>query len=625
MTLTATPAAGRVFVGWGGDCAGTALTCTVNMQTARTVTASFNLPAPSAFTLDVSVTGGGALRSLPAGIDCGTDCSASFAANTSVVLNATPAAGQVQTGWGGACAGAGQTCTVLMNQARTASALFEAVPAVVRSFNVTLSGSGLVRSQPIGIDCGSVCSAGFGDATSVVLTATPDAGQRFTGWTGACSGTAPTCTLAAHSNRSVGASFAVAASAPVWQNAQLLETNNDLNVGNRLLTATSPNGNALVLWEQSDGVPGGSTINVFSRRYVAGVGWDPAVVVPGVSTTSSTVRLVEGKLLMDAAGTATWLRPNLETRRFTAGSGWGTPFVPPLLAAGLLTDAVMDATGAIGVVTSGSDVYNIALPANAGIWLPWARVDASGALDARDASVALSANGTAMAIWREKNPGDTNYSIKAARFSNGWQTPQTIDSSFDNIGVDSQPRVAMDAAGNAIAVWHQGNSLHYNVFSAATGWGAAVEVDTNAVDSVFPARISLRMTESGRAVVIWNSGIFALKSMQYSPGSGFSAPMLVNAYGADGQLGLDQDGNATVVYVAPDKWPNPATGADLYSRRLPWGGAWSNAVAIEPVDGFGISNSIASFNTAGQGVATWVRGDVAGSSARKSLWVNVLR
>ena len=113
--------------------------------------------------------------------------------------------------------------------------------------------------------------------------------------------------------------------------------------------------------------------------------------------------------------------------------------------------------------------------------------------------------------------------------------------------------------------------------------------------------------------------------MQYSPGSGFSAPVLVNAYGADSQIGLDHDGNATVVYVAPDKWPNPATGSDVYSRRLPWGGAWTNAVAIEPVDGFGISNAIASFNTAGQGVATWVRGDVAGSSARKSLWVNVLR
>ena len=50
----------------------------------------------------------------------------------------------------------------------------------------------------------------------------------------------------------------------------------------------------------------------------------------------------------------------------------------------------------------------------------------------------------------------------------------------------------MDAAGNAIAVWNQVDSLYYNVFSATAGWGTAVEVDTNAVESIFSANISLR-------------------------------------------------------------------------------------------------------------------------------------
>ncbi|TXC66516.1 hypothetical protein FSC37_13685 [Piscinibacter aquaticus] len=182
----------------------------------------------------------------------------------------------------------------------------------------------------------------------------------------------------------------------------------------------------------------------------------------------------------------------------------------------------MDAGGAIGVVTSGSDVYNIALPAGANSWQPWARVDASGSLTAREADVALSADGTAMAIWRERNPGDSNYSVKAARYlpQGGWQAPQTIDDSFDNVVAESPPKVAMDASGNAIAVWHQGNSLYYNVFSASGGWGTAVQVDTNAVSSTFPADIRTVMTAGGRAVATWRSGIFALKSMQYTPGSG---------------------------------------------------------------------------------------------------------
>jgi uncharacterized repeat protein (TIGR02543 family) len=41
VTLTATPQANSVFLGWGGACSGTALTCTVTMDQARSVTANF--------------------------------------------------------------------------------------------------------------------------------------------------------------------------------------------------------------------------------------------------------------------------------------------------------------------------------------------------------------------------------------------------------------------------------------------------------------------------------------------------------------------------------------------------------------------------------------------------------
>jgi len=626
VTLTATADTGRVFSGWGGDCAGTAATCTVSMQAARTVTASFNAPPAQTFTLDVGVTGSGTLRSQPAGIDCGATCSAAFPSGATVSLSATPATGQVLSGWGGACTGAGTTCTVTMNQARSVSVVFAAAPPVLRTLSVSLTGDGSVRSQPVGVDCGTACSASFGDGTSVVLTATPATGQRFSGWSGACAGAVATCTVAMSQDRSVGAAFAVASAAPAWQTPQLLEESEDFDVTTRVLTAVSPVGDAIVMWEQSDGVPNGSTRKVFSRRYAAGQGWDAAVVVPNLSGTG-TQRLLEGQVLMDAAGTATWLRPNLETRRFTAAGGWGAPFVPPPRSGGLLTSAVMDATGAIGVLISGSDVYNISLPANANSWLAWVRLDTAGNLVTDNAAVAISADGTAMAIWRESNPGDSNYSVKAARYvptAGGWQAPQSIDNSFDNVNPDSPMRVAMDAAGNAIAVWHQGNSIYTNVFSATGGWGAAAAVDVNAVSSVFSARIRLVMTPTGRAVVAWNSGIFAIKSMQYTPGSGFSAPALVNSYGIDSGLGLDADGNAVIVYVAPDRWPSPTTDSDVYSRRLTWGGAWSDAVAIEPLDGRG-ADAFSAFNQDGKGVAAWIRGDVPGSSSRKSLWVNVLR
>jgi hypothetical protein len=41
VTLTANPVTGARFIGWGGACSGTALTCTVAMSAARSVTATF--------------------------------------------------------------------------------------------------------------------------------------------------------------------------------------------------------------------------------------------------------------------------------------------------------------------------------------------------------------------------------------------------------------------------------------------------------------------------------------------------------------------------------------------------------------------------------------------------------
>ena len=50
----------------------------------------------------------------------------------------------------------------------------------------TGSGSGTVTSDPEEINCGDTCSAQFVLSTDVTLTATPDSGSIFGGWSGDC-------------------------------------------------------------------------------------------------------------------------------------------------------------------------------------------------------------------------------------------------------------------------------------------------------------------------------------------------------------------------------------------------------------------------------------------------------
>lgn len=82
------------------------------------------LVSGQSLTVTKAGTGTGTVTSSPAGIDCGSDCTESYATGTSVTLTATPSAGSVFAGWSGACTGTG-TCTVAMTEARSVTATFD--------------------------------------------------------------------------------------------------------------------------------------------------------------------------------------------------------------------------------------------------------------------------------------------------------------------------------------------------------------------------------------------------------------------------------------------------------------------------------------------------------------------
>ncbi len=81
------------------------------------------------------------------------------------------------------------------------------IPNADLTVSKTGTGTGTITSDPPGIDCGTDCAETFNSDTTVTLSAAADSDSIFAGWSGACSGTSATCTVAMTSNQSVGASF----------------------------------------------------------------------------------------------------------------------------------------------------------------------------------------------------------------------------------------------------------------------------------------------------------------------------------------------------------------------------------------------------------------------------------
>lgn len=80
---------------------------------------------------------------------------------------------------------------------------------VLYTLTVSKTGTGIgsVSSTPAGISCGTDCQEPYAMGTAVTLKAIPSAGSAFVGWSGACTGTASTCSVSMSAAKTVTASF----------------------------------------------------------------------------------------------------------------------------------------------------------------------------------------------------------------------------------------------------------------------------------------------------------------------------------------------------------------------------------------------------------------------------------
>lgn len=90
------------------------------------------------------------------------------------------------------------------------------VSKIRHQLDVTLAGtgSGTVTSVPAGIDCGADCVELYADGVSVQLTATPDVGSVWAGWSGDCSGVTLSDSVLMDQDRSCTATFALVVVCP---------------------------------------------------------------------------------------------------------------------------------------------------------------------------------------------------------------------------------------------------------------------------------------------------------------------------------------------------------------------------------------------------------------------------
>jgi len=189
INLGATPDAGYSFASWSGaGYTGSNPAGSFTLTTNTTETATFI--QGTVCTLGTSVTGSGSITLNPAGgtYSCGTD----------VQVTAVPVSGDwTFEGFGGALSGTTNPQTLTLSASTTVSAAFT---QTMFPINVTIVGPGTVTLSPN--------ATSYAAGTPVQLTATPNSGAHFVGFTGdVVSATSP-ATTTVNSTQNVTATFA---------------------------------------------------------------------------------------------------------------------------------------------------------------------------------------------------------------------------------------------------------------------------------------------------------------------------------------------------------------------------------------------------------------------------------
>lgn len=361
----------------------------------------------------------------------------------------------------------------------------------------------------------------------------------------------------------------------IWHEPELIETDN-VGAATTPRLATHANGDALAVWAQSDG----ARTNIWANRYSSANGqWGTAVLIE----TNNLGSALDPAITIDVAGNgyAVWRqfdgsRVSIWSNRYhAADNAWGTAIL-------IETD-------------------------NAGA--------------AHSPQVTADAIGNALAIWPQSDGLRTNiWSNRYSGTSNEWGTATLIESL--DTGDAESPQIGADAAGNAIALWHQYDgglpSIWINRYTVTDqAWGNASTLEYDSFNSAVNPKLA--MNAFGNAVALWTQADGVGGSIRFrryfSSIDSWSAigPVQDNAeIGSNPQVAMDADGNTIVV------WQQSA-GFNLWSRRFSvTSNSWSLPVRIEMNSAVMAGNARLATNSSGDAHVVWPQYD----SGRVSIWSN---
>jgi subtilase family protein len=308
--------------------------------------------------------------------------------------------------------------------------------------------------------------------------------------------------------------------------------------------------------------------------------------------------------------------------------GWSPPtdLSPPARAA-LSPRVAIDDTGNAAAVwvelEAGNEAVRWATHTPAGAWSapgdlsPTGRGNTEGVLEPR---IALSALGDAVAVWTRMDEAGPEVQAAVRPARGGWTVPSALSQSGQ---AALTPDAAVTDGGGAVAVWTRldGQQRRFEVQAAERPGGGEWSLPqplSAPAPAPFQGGVRPRVALDGaaRAVAVWThdgGALRAVRAAARAPGGGWSAPVQLSAPGGDAgapELALDRAGPATAVWIRE----GPA-GPVVQTALGGADGAWS-----APADLSG-PRAAAAVAAAGGGVAAaaWLRSSAGAAVVEASV------